>query len=126
MKKLFTSIIALILGGFIAGAPLIASTPVFAEEEDNCVKTIFFGKQCGEEGIRTVLTTVIDIMSGLIVFVAVIGITICGIQYLTASGNEEQLKKSKRRIFEIVIGLAVYVVIYALLKFILPGFNGVK
>lgn len=125
MKKLITSIITLILGGFIAGTPLIATTPVFADG-DNCVDTVFFGQQCGEEGIKTVLTTVIDIMSGLIVFVAVIGITICGIQYLTASGNEEQLKKSKRRIFEIVIGLAVYVVIYALLKFILPGFNGVN
>ena len=125
MKKLIKSIIALVLGGFITSAPLFASAPVFAEG-DNCVDTIFFGQQCGQEGMTNALGVAVDIMSGLIVFVAIIAITICGIQYLTASGNEEQLRKAKRRIFEIVIGLAIYALVYAILKFVLPGFNGVN
>lgn len=80
----------------------------------------------GKEGIEELLGIIVDIMTAGIAILAVIGITISGIQYLTASGNEEKLKKSKRRIFEIVIGLAAYVLIYALLKWLLPTFNGVK
>ena len=51
----------------------------------------------------------------------VIGITIVGIQYLTAGGNEEKTRKAKRRMFEIVIGLVVYVVFYAFLKWLMPA-----
>ena len=78
----------------------------------------------GKEGIIKVLSTVADIMSALVAILAIVGIAISGVQYLTASGNEEQLRKSKRRIFEIVIGVAAYFIIYAFLKWLLPGFNG--
>ena len=72
-----------------------------------------------------VLKLVVDIMSVGIGILGVIGISISGVQYLTAGGNEEQTRKAKRRIFEIVIGLGIYVLIYALLQWLLPGFNGV-
>jgi hypothetical protein len=52
----------------------------------------------------------------------VLGITVVGIQYLTAGGSEEQTRKAKRRLFEIIIGLVGYVLIYALLKFLMPSF----
>lgn len=80
----------------------------------------------GKEGIEKVLSITVDIMTAGIAILAVIGIVISGIQYLTAGGNEDKLKKSKRRIFEIVIGLAAYVIIYALLKWLLPTFNGIN
>ena len=80
----------------------------------------------GKEGIEKVLSITVDIMTAGIAILAVIGIVISGIQYLTAGGNEDKLKKSKRRIFEIVIGLAAYVIIYALLKWLLPTFDGIK
>ena len=79
----------------------------------------------GKKGIEQVLSITVDIMTAGIAILAVIGIVISGVQYLTAGGNEEKLKKSKRRIFEIVIGLAAYVIVYALLKWLLPTFNGV-
>ena len=63
---------------------------------------------------------VIPIMTAGIAVLATIGITISGVQYLTAGGNEEQIKKSKRRIFEIVLGLAAYAVVAALLSWLLP------
>lgn len=80
----------------------------------------------GKEGIEKVLSITVDIMTAGVAILAVIGIVISGIQYLTAGGNEDKLKKSKRRIFEIVIGLAAYVIIYALLKWLLPTFNGIN
>lgn len=76
-------------------------------------------------GIICILGLVVDIMTIGIGILAVIGITVSGIQYITAGGSEEQTRKAKRRIFEIVLGLAVYAVSYLLLRFLLPGFTGV-
>lgn len=84
---------------------------------------------CGEkanqsdgEGIKCVISLVIDIFSVGIGVLGVLGITIVGIQYLTSGGNEAQMTKAKRRLFEIVIGLVAYVLIYAFLKWISPSF----
>lgn len=75
-----------------------------------------------EDGIGCILRLVIDIMTIGIGIFGVIGITICGIQYLTAGGSEEQTRKAKRRLFEIIIGLVVYAAGYLILRFLLPGF----
>lgn len=83
------------------------------------------GCECGGgESIMSILKFVVDIMSIGVGILGVIGISITGIQYLTAGGNEEQVRKAKRRMFEIVIGLAAYAVAAALLSWLLPGFTG--
>lgn len=79
----------------------------------------------GGDGIMCILRLVVDIMTIGIGVLGVVGISIVGIQYLTAGGSEEKTRKAKRRLFEIIIGLAAYAVIYALLRFVLPGFQGV-
>ena len=55
----------------------------------------------------------------------VVGITIVGIQYLTAGGNEEKTRTAKRRILDIVIGLAAYAAAYWILQWLLPTFTGI-
>lgn len=75
----------------------------------------------GNKGIPGVIQLVVDIFSILIGVVGVIGIVYVGIQYMTAGGNEEKTRKAKRRLFEIVIGLAAYAAGYLLLKWLLPG-----
>lgn len=105
----------------------IYSTPVFADknaQDDNTVETIFFGevKDDGKGcGVFIILDYVIDVLSFGIGIAAAIGITISGITYLTAKGDETKTTKAKRRIFEIVIGLAAYAILWALLSFLLPG-----
>ncbi len=84
----------------------------FAEE---CVPTSILD---GCQGIDGVLNLVIDIMTIGIGILGVIGITVVGIQYLTAGGSEEKTRKAKRRLFEIIIGLVVYAVFYAILSFL--------
>ena len=82
---------------------------------------------CGDpdnkDGIGCVLKLVVEILSIGVGILAVVGISVSGIQYLTAGGSEEKTRKAKRRIFEIVIGLAAYAVMYALLQWLLPGFQ---
>ena len=118
--KVFLTIAAL----FISLIPIFTSIPIFAAGSDVVVETTFFGnlKDDGKGcGVYTVLNTAIDIMSIGIGIVGVIGIGVAGIQYLTAGGNEQQTTKSKRRLFEIVIGIIAYALLYAATQWLLPG-----
>ena len=95
---------------------------VFAN--DGNVETTFFGNLQDDGngcGVYTILNFVIEILTFGVGIAAVIGITISGITYMTAGGNEAQTVKAKRRIYEIVIGLAAYAVLWAILSFLLPG-----
>ena len=125
MKKLIISITALVLGIFACAQPVFATsnTTTFGVETSIL-------KDCGSkadgtngEGITCILNLVVRIMTIGIGILGAFGITVSGVQYLTAGGNEEQTRKAKRRIFEIIIGLAVYVLIVALLTWLLPGFQ---
>ena len=90
---------------------------IFADE---CVSTAILNGCSKPEDI---LKLVVEIMTIGIGIVGAIGITIAGIQYITAAGNEEQTRKAKRRIFEIVIGFFAYALIYAALSFLIPDFK---
>ena len=125
MKKILSSIIAIFLGGVLMASPVFASCSD-AELEKGCVNTAILGENgcsCDDgngSSVLNLLTTIVDIMAVGIGILGVIGITIVGIQYLTAGGSEEKTRKAKRRMFEIVIGLVAYVLIYALLKWLMP------
>ncbi len=80
------------------------------------------GADNGEgEGIKCIIELVIDIMTIGVGILSVVGITVVGVQYLSAGGNEERTRKAKHRLFEIVIGVVLYVVAYAALKWLLPS-----
>ncbi len=133
MKKIVLAIAAVMMGG------IMMISPVFAE---TCTITSVLGdKKCdrnpngevyriengpyncscdGGDGGATIdiLELVLDIFSVVVGILAVIGITIVGIQYLTAGGSEEKTRKAKRRMLEIIIGIVLYVLLYALLKWV--------
>ena len=144
MKKLLLGIISVIIAG------VMAITPVFADQK--CTLTsVLGGSKCwydsdtgnaikyeGEapadalncscddgngSSITHILELVVNILTIGVGILGVIGITIVGVQYLTAGGNEEKTRKAKRRMFEIIIGLVAYVLIYALLNWLVPDFQ---
>lgn len=93
---------------------------------DGTVDTLFFGtlQDDGEGcGTFTVLDLVMTILTIGIGITATIGIAVSGIIYLTAKDDVAKTTKAKRRIYEIVIGLAAYAVLWGLLTFLLPEFN---
>ena len=53
----------------------------------------------------------------------VIGISLVGVQYLTAGGDEGKVRKAKQRMLEIVIGLVLYALAYALMAWLIPDFH---
>ena len=109
-------------------AMAVVSLTVFSSQvmAANGVETAIL-TDCGQsdDGVMCLLKLTVDIMSIGIGILGLIGISISGIQYLTASGNEEQVRKSKKRMLDISIGLAAYAVLYALLRWLLPSFTGI-
>ena len=98
-----------------------------AQYDKDCpdgVKTAMFGcvKDDGKgEPVFKLLGMVINIMTFGIGSLAVFGIVFSGFQYASARDNEAQVKKAKERITNIVIGLVVYAVAYAVISWLLPG-----
>ena len=103
--------------------PTSAHTPV-QSNYDGTVETNFFGtvKEDGTGcGVFTIVNLIVEVLTYGVAILSVIAITVAGIIYLTAKDNVEQTVKAKRRISEIVIGLAAYAALYAVLNFLLPG-----
>ena len=126
MKKIFTVVMTSILSLSLLGSPAMAASQstIFGDTVDAAILKGCAGKEGGKgESITCILELVVDIMTIGVGILGVIGISITGIQYLTAGGREEKTRKAKRRMFEIVIGLVAYVLIYAALKWLLPSFG---
>lgn len=120
-RKIFKLIASLLI---IWSALLFVTTPVFAEE--TIVETTFFGniKDDGKGcSVFTILDLVLQVLTPAVGIAAVVGISIVGVQYLTAGGNETRVAKAKSRLLNIVIGIIAYAVLYSVLGFILPNFN---
>ena len=98
---------------------LLLSFPVFAAND--CVDTTFFGRTCGTDGIFVVLNVALTVLTYGVGILATLGIVISGITYLTVRDNEAQVAKAKARIFHIVIGLALYAVLWTFLQWVIPG-----
>lgn len=140
MKKIIYGILAVVMG--ITLLTPLSSTPVLAADREPCScydatghktgdgtkpPTAILGDSacdCGHgESIIGILNLIVNIMTIGIGVLGVIGITVVGLQYLTAGGNEEKTRKAKRRMFEIVIGIIAYVIMYSVLNWLIPGFQ---
>lgn len=92
--------------------------------DSNCLDTLLFGQVCDNcEGGPIFKLVLLGMKILTIGFgtLATIGIIVVGIQYLTARDNEGQLAKAKKRLIDIIIGIAVYGSIYLILELLLPG-----
>ena len=127
MKKTLLGLLTTFAGS-IANITSVFAECSEAKLKQGCVSTAILGNGCvcdkNGSSVIHILSLVVDIMSIGIGILGVIGITIVGIQYLTAGGSEEKTRKAKRRMFEIVIGIVAYVLLYAFLKWLLPA--GIK
>ena len=86
------------------------------------VDTVFFGEDNDNGcGVSKIVVFIIETLTYGVGITAVIGISIFGIMYLTAGGDAAKTTKAKKRILEIVVGIALYTVLWAFLNFLLPG-----
>lgn len=78
----------------------------------------------GDLDVKGILQLVVNVLLYGLGAVAVIGVIIAGILYLTARDNETQVAKAKARLFEISLGLLAWAALFTILKWLIPGFEG--
>jgi amino acid transporter len=77
---------------------------------------------------ENVVASIINMVLSLLAVLFVVLIIVSGYQWMTAGGNEEQVKKAQSRIKNAIIGLIIIVAAYAITAFVfqnLPGGGGV-
>jgi hypothetical protein len=72
----------------------------------------------GTRDIRTTISSIINVLMGLLGIVAVVIILVGGFKWMTAMGNEDSVKKAKQLLFEGIIGLVIILSAYAIANFV--------
>lgn len=110
---------------FTAVSPV--SLPVYAdsrEEAQNGAKLVDGGGGGGSnQNLPDIITTIINVMLFIAAALAVIMIIYGGIRYITAHGDEKQVKVAKDTIVYSVTGLIIAILAYALVTFIFNTFK---
>lgn len=120
IKKFFKYAITCVLATLVAVAPASAIECIDAPAPAKC-SSILPEEWCEEGGVIEILDLVLNILTAGISVLAVVGIVITAVQWITARDKEDQIKKAKSRLLNIVIGLVTWVLLWSFLSWILPG-----
>jgi hypothetical protein len=105
-QKLLALSVSIGLGAFLySPAVLAVETSVLPKDLD----------------IMGLLILIINILTGAIGIVAVGGVIYGAIIYTQAGGSMEEVKRAKKIIANVVMGLAAYVLMYSFLQYLIPG-----
>lgn len=89
-----------------------------------CDTTILPKTWCEEAmggGVFEILNLILGILTAGVGIAATVGIVVLSLQYVSARDNEEQAKKARTRMVQVVIGLVVYVLMWSVLEWLMPG-----
>lgn len=120
MRAKIKLVLLMLVPVVMLGSALAMSNFAMARE----VKTNLFGtiEDDGNGcGVYTVLNLVLTVLTYGVGIAATVGLVIAAITYLTAGADTAKIAKAKTRIFEIVIGLLVYAMMWAALNWLIPG-----
>jgi len=76
--------------------------------------------------LMTTLNQIINVIIGVIGFIAVIVIILGGVQYTTSAGEASKVKKAKDTIMYGIVGLVVALLAYSIVNFVLSNLFGGK
>lgn len=114
MKKYLKIAAIALFAVVLTGAVVIATSESVAAS--GCETAVLPQEWCNnsadpdDNGIFKMIRFVLNLLGGGISIVGVIGIVICGVMYLTARDNEAQVAKAKKRLIDVVIGVAIWFV----------------
>ncbi len=108
---------------FAAVSPV--SLPVYADSRDEAQNgaKLVDGGGGSNQNLPDIITTIINVMLFIAAALAVIMIIYGGIRYITAHGDEKQVKVAKDTIVYSVAGLIIAIIAYALVTFIFNRFK---
>ncbi len=119
VKHLLVSLFFLMLAAI---SPLQAQAGSWLDKVDqgglNAIGTSAYDQTGAPEPLQQVVARIIKIFLGVIGVIFVIIIIAAGFKYMTAAGNEEQVKQAVAQIRHGVIGLIIIVAAYAITAFV--------
>lgn len=120
--KVLAAVMCLVMA-FTAVSPV--SLPVYADAKDEVKKGADMTNSGGsaKQDLPDIITTIINVMLFIAGALAVIMIIYGGIRYITAHGDEKQVKVAKDTIVYSVAGLIIAILAYALVTFIFDRFK---
>lgn len=128
-KKIITVLLSIFFVFSLANFSL-AEEPTTEPENITGAQTSAFmgtsglsGTVRAEDTIAVIIKTILSILGVIFVILMIFS----GFQWMTAGGNEDQVKKSQSRIKNAVIGLVIVILAYSITAFIfknLPGGGG--
>ena len=103
----------------------LVSLPVYADSRDEAQNgaKLVDGGGSAKQDLPDIITTIINVMLFIAAALAVIMIIYGGIRYITAHGDEKQVKVAKDTIVYSVTGLIIAILAYALVTFIFNTFK---
>lgn len=106
-----------------------AGSGVVCSDEGNCAKNTAFAFDCGggnnnvktSVGISCLFITVINFLSVAVGLAVVAGVTVGGIKYSTSSGNPSGTQQGMKIIGNSLLGLVLWLLLWAITNFLIPG-----
>ena len=92
-----------------------------ADDLTGCTDIAKSNNNLNSNNLMTTLNTIINVVIGIIGFVAVMVIILGGVQYTTSAGDSGKVKKAKDTIMYGIIGLIVALMAYSIVNFILSN-----
>src|SRR3989338_1466684 len=114
-KKILLASLLLLL----VATPFIASAGILTGSLKEAVKGSGFQETTDEDTIRTTVGTIIRAFLGLLGTIFLVLLVYAGYLWMTAGGNEEDVTKAKKLIFQAIVGLAIVMGAYAITAFVL-------
>lgn len=123
MRKLIQRI-ALALAT-IASVSALSLAPVYAAQtqaqKDVCAGAAITGANCadGGKGLNDVVGNIINILSVVIGFAAVVMIMLAGFKYITSGGDASGVKSAKDSLIYAIVGLIIVALAQTIVRFVL-------
>lgn len=103
---------------------LFVSMPVFAKADSGGGP--YLGLEyggytgLGKTDVRVTISRVIYVVLGLLGTIAIALVVYAGFKWMTSAGNEEQIGDAKKILYAAVIGLAIILSAYSIVRFVIP------
>ncbi len=92
---------------------------VTANETGHTQQKYFNSADSLESGIGQIISVVLSLLGVIFLILLIFG----GIQWMTAGGNDEQVKKAKNVIIRSIIGLIIILLAYIISVFVITAFS---
>lgn len=125
-KKIILGTLTVILG-FLAQVANVQAAVTCPEGSIRANKTVNSVAECNVPedtggGLMGTLKNIINVVIGVVGFVAVVMMIIGGISYTTSQGDSAKVKKAKDTIMYGIIGLVISMLSFAIVNFVLTNF----